>query len=164
MTQLISFVGRSNSGKTTLLIKLLPLFVARGTKVATIKNTHHQVEFDQPGKDSYRHRQAGAEQVLLVSEEDFCLIGKRENKLNLDQLVERYFIDFDLVISEGFKNEKSLKVEVYRSETGKTPLYRSQDYQIDALISNENPALEIPIFDLNDVEGIYDWICEKLAL
>jgi len=102
--------------------------------------------------------------VLLVSEEDFCLIGKRENKLNLDQLVERYFIDFDLVISEGFKNEKSLKVEVYRSETGKTPLYRSQDYQIDALISNENPALEIPIFDLNDVEGIYDWICEKLAL
>ncbi|PCI29440.1 MAG: molybdopterin-guanine dinucleotide biosynthesis protein B [SAR324 cluster bacterium] len=162
--KLLSFVGRSNSGKTTFITKILPLFCQRGLKVGSIKNTHHQVKFDKPGKDSYRHREAGSSQVLLLTEDRFAIFGERPEQHSLHQLAAKWFDDFDLVLSEGFKNEDSFKIEISREANQKKPLYTNPAYQIQALISDRTAEISIPHFDLNDVNGVFEWICGQLEL
>ena len=164
MTKLISIIGRSNSGKTTIITRLIPLFCNSGIKVGTIKNTHHSVEFDQPGKDSFKHKMAGSEQVMLLSGDSFAIYGENEKKLNLKQLVSTYFKGFDLVISEGFKNEMCLKIEVNRSANKKTPLYLNPVYEVQAVISDEEPKLDIKHFYLDEIEDIYNWIKTSLHI
>ena len=152
----ISFVGRSNSGKTTLIAKLIPILLEKNLKVGSIKHTHHQAEFDKEGKDSWIHRQAGSQQVLLISDTQLAMYAHRPPDLSLKTAVDKWFSDFDVVISEGFKNEPGLKIEVFRHDSGKTPLYQEPAFGIDALVSDYNPDLGIPFFGFEDIEILCD--------
>ncbi|MBT4091135.1 MAG: molybdopterin-guanine dinucleotide biosynthesis protein B [Deltaproteobacteria bacterium] len=160
----VSFVGRSNSGKTTLITRLIPVLRDRNIKIGTIKHTHHAAEFDKAGKDSWRHRQAGSEQVVLHSQNQLVLYTDQPSKQSLAETVERWFGEFDLVISEGFKNEAGLKIEVYRESTGKQPLYVDPEFDIQAIVSDTDPDISITVFDFEELEALSDWIIKKTDL
>lgn len=160
----ISFVGRSNCGKTTLITRLVPALQSKNLRIGTIKQTHHQAEFDKPGKDSWQHRQAGSEQVLVMSHDQLALYSARSAEVSLSEAVHRWFGDFDLVLSEGFKNEPGIKIEVFREATEKTPLYADPGFQIQALVSDTAPELAIPVFRFEDIDLICDWIIHKVGL
>jgi len=162
--KLVAIVGKSNSGKTTLITRLLPLFAQSGLKVGTIKHTHHQVELDRQGKDSWKHRLAGSSRVLLLTGSNLALFSNIDSEPTLKELAGTYFSDLDIVVSEGFKNEDCLKLEIYRTSNGKTPLYCDPAYQIHALISDSFPDVSIPTFGLDDIQEIYIWICQKLDI
>lgn len=162
--KLISFVGRSNSGKTTLITSLIPLFCQLGLNVGTIKHTHHQVEFDKPDKDSGKHKRAGSSQVLLLSNSKMALFSELKTQPSLLEAVAKWFPDFDLIISEGFKREGNFKIEVYRQSNNKTPLYLDPSFDIKALVSDFPLRIPLPYFHLNNVQGIYDWICQQLQI
>ena len=123
-----SIVGRSGSGKTSLITRLLPLFVDLGLKVGTIKHTHHDVKLDKQGKDSWKHNQAGSSQVLLITNNKMALYTDFDPETSLAEICQRWFQDFDLVISEGFKNQDGLKVEITRKENNRTPLFSDPLY------------------------------------
>lgn len=163
--KILSVVGRSGSGKTTLITRLIPYFVEADIKVGTVKHTHHNVEFDKPNKDSWRHRAAGASQVLLLSDEKMALFRDREHESDLRQITKRWFSDFDLVVSEGFKDENCLKLEVARKGNRKRPLYLTHSYNIQALICDYAPPKEsIPVFSLEEPQNAFHWICKELDL
>ncbi|MCP4753361.1 MAG: molybdopterin-guanine dinucleotide biosynthesis protein B [Proteobacteria bacterium] len=162
--KLISFVGRSDSGKTTLLTRLIPLFSELGLKTGTVKHTHHQVEFDQPGKDSWKHRQAGSSRVLLLNDAKLALFADLAAQPSLREIANEWFADFDLVVSEGYKNEECLKIEVYRQANRKPPLYPNPAFDIQALVSDASPSIPLPHFGLDDAQGVFQWICRQLKL
>ncbi len=125
--RVLGIVGWSGAGKTTLIVALLPLLRARGLSVSTIKHAHHGFDIDRPGKDSYRHRQAGAQEVLVASARRWVLLHENPNEnadpgLDLDTLLGR-LAPVDLVLVEGFKSHPGAKLEVYRSDLGKPPLW-----------------------------------------
>ena len=164
MPRLIGIAGWSGSGKTTLLSKLIPVLVARGVTVSTVKHAHHAFDVDQPGKDSYVHRQAGATEVLVSSSNRFALMhelrGRPEPTLN--ELLSR-LAPVDLVIVEGFKRDPIPKIEVHRPEIGK-PLLYPDDPAIVALATPIGPeALQIPWLPLNEPETIADFVLSRSA-
>lgn len=160
----VSFVGRSNCGKTTLITRLIPILSRHNLRIGSIKHTHHQAEFDKPGKDSWMHRSAGSQQVLLLSHDQLALYTDRPPNLSLAEAVQRWFGDFDLVISEGFKSEPGLKIEVYRQASGKTPLYPDPAMEIAAVVRDGGPGTDLTCFDFDQVEALADWILEKTGL
>ena len=119
--------GWSGSGKTTLLVKLIPELKSRGLKVSTIKHAHHRFDVDKPGKDSYRHREAGATEVLISSHHRWALLHELENEgePSLQELTA-HMSEVDILLVEGFKSERHMKMEIHRPEVGK-PLIASQD-------------------------------------
>ncbi|MDM8537360.1 molybdopterin-guanine dinucleotide biosynthesis protein B [Desulfobacterales bacterium HSG17] len=174
MVPIISFVGKSGSGKTTLLEKLIPELKSRGYRTGIVKHTHHEVEMDKKGKDSARHKEAGAEMVILAGLRQFSMV--RDMPDNTLESLEIYFKDLDIVITEGFKKEDKPKIEVFRLETHKTPLYNGSkdfiaivtdaDINVDIrpdlkpdLNSDFNPG--IPVFGLNDIKELADFIESK---
>lgn len=123
--QLIGFVGGSGSGKTTLITQVLPLLRSCGQRVSTIKHAHHGFDVDQPGKDSYRHREAGAEEVMVISGGRWALLHERrdvEDDVSLQTLSRRMTL-VDIILVEGFKLEQIPKIEVYRPSLGKSALF-----------------------------------------
>jgi len=149
-------VGRSGSGKTTLLEKLIPEIKRRGYRVAVIKHDAHRFEIDYPGKDTYRHYQAGADAVMISSAEKMALItraGGREAPL--DELV-RQLPPVDLVLTEGYKTGDRPKIEVHRKEFGRGLF--SRPGELLALAADEPLDTGVPCFDLNDAAGIADLI------
>ena len=159
--RLIGLAGWSGSGKTTLLAKLLPVLIARGRTVSTIKHAHHSFDVDQPGKDSHTHRLVGAHEVLISSGKRWALMhelrGEREPTLR--ELVP-HLSRVDLVIVEGFKAETHAKLEVHRSSVGKPMLY-ADDPHIVAIASDTRPAhLTLPFADLSDIDAIADLVDE----
>ncbi|MGM0501677.1 MAG: molybdopterin-guanine dinucleotide biosynthesis protein B [Bacillota bacterium] len=123
MTAMLAVVGWSNSGKTTFITKLIPELKQRGYKIATIKHNAHKFKIDKPGKDSWRHRQAGAETVVLSSVDKVAVIKEVEQEIKVKQLVEQYIADeFDLVIIEGYKTGDTPKIEVFRPESYEQPV------------------------------------------
>ncbi|MDQ6963325.1 MAG: molybdopterin-guanine dinucleotide biosynthesis protein B, partial [Mariprofundales bacterium] len=118
-TPILSLVGRSNSGKTTLMERLVTGLVAQGLRIATIKHSHHQPELDTPGKDSWRHKQAGAATSLLVGPERMLMVSEVDQSLNPQLLTERLFGDYDLVLVEGYASVPGEKIEVLRAEIGR---------------------------------------------
>ena len=115
MVAMIAIVGWSNSGKTTFITKLIPKLKSKGYKVATIKHNAHKFKIDKPGKDSWRHREAGAETVVLSSHEKVEKIKEVETEVKVEKLVEQYIDDsFDLVIIEGYKTGEVPKIEIFR--------------------------------------------------
>jgi molybdopterin-guanine dinucleotide biosynthesis adapter protein len=159
--RLIGLAGWSGSGKTTLLAKLLPVLVARGRAVSTIKHAHHAFDVDQPGKDSHTHRLAGAHEVLVSSAKRWALMHelRGEPEPTLAELVPR-LSPVDLVIVEGFKTQNHAKLEVHRSAVGK-PLLCTDDPNIVALASDTRPAgLKLPFAALDDVEAIAALVVE----
>jgi molybdopterin-guanine dinucleotide biosynthesis adapter protein len=157
--------GSSGSGKTTLVEKLLPAFAAQGLRVSTLKHAHHGLEFDQPGKDSWRHREAGAVEVMVASPKRWALTHEVRSKPEPDfrALLARMSA-VDLVIVEGFKREPFPKLEVRRIALG-APSLAPDDPDIVAIASDTPLAVAtLPCFDLNDVEGIARFIIQHCRL
>ncbi|MBL8399071.1 MAG: molybdopterin-guanine dinucleotide biosynthesis protein B [Candidatus Accumulibacter sp.] len=166
--KVFGIAGYSGAGKTTLLEKIVPLLTARGWRVSVLKHAHHGFDIDRPGKDSYRHRQAGAGEVLLASGSRWVLMHevRDEAEPRLADLLS-YFSPCDLVLVEGYKTEPIAKLEVYRADNGKPPLWPTQPH-IVAIATDQPLATPLPealtVFDLNDVPAIATFILETVQL
>ncbi|MBS1189065.1 MAG: molybdopterin guanine dinucleotide biosynthesis accessory protein MobB [Rhodocyclaceae bacterium] len=158
--RVFGIAGYSGSGKTTLLERLIPRLTARGLRVSVIKHAHHGFDIDRPGKDSYRHREAGATEVLLSCGQRWALMHELRDAAEptLGELLDR-LAPCDLVLVEGFKNEPIPKLEVYRPDHGKPPLYPERD-DIVAVASDAEIDTDRPRLDLNDPEAIAAFILE----
>jgi molybdopterin-guanine dinucleotide biosynthesis protein MobB len=164
----LAFVATSGTGKTTLLEQLVPLLRARGLRLAVIKHTHHDFDIDQPGKDSYRMRAAGAQQVMVASRRRWALLtehGDDRPEPELAELIEA--LDrraLDLILVEGFKHEAVPKIEVHRPGLGKPPLFPA-DPQIIAVACDAPPATAtgLPLLDLNDPPAIAAFVLRAIA-
>ena len=162
--KVFGFAGWSGSGKTTLIEKLIPRFVKRGLRVSLIKHAHHTFDVDQAGKDSYRHRHAGASEVLVTSSRRWVLMhelrGAQEPSFE-EQIT--HLSPCELLIVEGFKHAPIPKLEVWRTQTGEALLH-PQDPHIVAVASDTQVETTVPLLDLNDDAGITDFIRNHLAL
>jgi molybdopterin-guanine dinucleotide biosynthesis protein B len=159
------FAGWSGSGKTTLIEKLIPLFVKRGLRVSLLKHAHHSFDVDVPGKDSYRHRHAGATEVLVTSSRRWVLMHElRGGKEPSFEEQVKHLSPCDLLIVEGFKFAPIPKLEVWRAETGEGLLHPN-DPHIVAIASDARVETRLPQFGLNDTDGIAAFIVahQKLA-
>jgi len=157
--------GWKNSGKTGLMERLVTEFTARGYSVSTVKHAHHAFDVDHEGKDSHRHRLAGATEVLLSSRKRWALMheNRGEDEASLDELLAR-LSPVDLVLVEGFKRERHPKIEAHRAETGNA-LIAPDDETIRAIASdNGASAAGRPTFDLDDTQSIADFIQGNLGL
>jgi molybdopterin-guanine dinucleotide biosynthesis protein B len=165
--RVFGFAGWSGSGKTTLIERVIPLLVAADMRVALIKHAHHSFDLDQPGKDSWRHRQAGAGQVLISSDRRFALMHELhdEAEMTLDRLLGR-LSPCDLVLVEGYKTAPIPKLEVWRDSVGKALLHPADPHIIG--IASDSPALfangPIPSFALEDVQAIATFVRESAAV
>jgi len=155
MPPIISVVGKSESGKTTLIEKLIPELKNRGYRIGTIKHAHHNFDMDKEGKDSWRHKAAGSETVVIVSPGKISIV-KDEDFERLEHL-EKYFDGMDLVITEGFKREKMPKIEVCRAARNKEPLCRN-DHTLIALVTDTETNCNVPTFGLEEIKGLADLI------
>jgi len=160
--KIFGFAGYSGSGKTTLIEKLIPRFTARGLVVSLIKHTHHDFDVDQPGKDSYRHRQAGASEVLLTCDRRWVLMhelrGAPEPALET-QLAT--LSPCDLVLVEGFKQTPISKLEIHRPAHGRPPLW-PENKSIVAVATDGRIDCPLPVLDLNDADAIVQFILDYL--
>jgi molybdopterin-guanine dinucleotide biosynthesis adapter protein len=163
--RVFGLAGWSGSGKTTLLTRLLPELVGRGISVSTVKHAHHSFDIDQPGKDSFRHREAGASEVMIASEKRWALIHEHRDapEPTLATLLAK-MTPVDLLLVEGFKRERHAKLEVHRSALGK-PLLCREDPDIVALASDAPVAgLDLPLLALDDVPAIARFILRHCGL
>ena len=160
----IAIAGYSGSGKTTLIEKVIPQLVIEGFRVSLIKHAHHEFDIDQPGKDSHRHRMAGATEVLISASNRWALMhelrGAPEPSLE-DQL--KLFSPCDVVIVEGWKHQDMPKIEVHRKLADK-PLLFPQDPSVVAVATDESLATGLPQFALDDGEGVAQFIIQHLGL
>lgn len=161
MQAVLGICGYSGSGKTTLLEALLPLLTQRGLRVSVIKHSHHDVQLDSPGKDSFRHRQAGACEVMIVSPHRVGVFAETARELTLDEQLAR-LSPCDLVLLEGQKSLPVPKLEVYRPALGK-PVRYLDDRDVIAVASDAPLAAAIPVLDLNDADGVAHFIAAWLA-
>jgi molybdopterin-guanine dinucleotide biosynthesis protein MobB len=158
-------VGWKNSGKTGLMERLVSEFVARGVQVSTLKHAHHTFDVDHAGKDSHRHRVAGATEVLLASRNRWALMHelRDEDEESLSDLLKR-MSPVDLILIEGYKRDKHSKIEAHRAETGNA-LIAPDDPTIRAIASDSGATAEgRPTFDLDDTGAIADFITKELDL
>lgn len=162
--KLFGFAGYSGSGKTTLIEKLIPQLVNQGLSVSLIKHTHHAFDLDQPGKDSWRHRQAGAGEVLLAGEQRWALLHENRDAPppDLAQLCAR-LAPCDLVLVEGYKHESIPKLEVHRPAHGR-PLLYLHDPAIIAIASDTELSTDLPLLDLNQPHQVTEFIISYLQL
>jgi len=159
--RIIGLAGWSGSGKTTLITKVLPRLIARGHRVSTLKHAHHGFDLDQPGKDSFMHRTAGATEVVISSSKRFAILHelRDEAEWNLPGLLAK-LAQVDLVLVEGFKRESFPKLEIHRAQNAK-PLLHPEDPHIVAIASDVAlPTATVPVIDLNDIERIADVLLE----
>ena len=158
-------VGWSGSGKTTLILELLPDLIERGFKVSTMKHTHHSFDIDKPGKDSFRHREAGAHEVLITGSSRWALLheNRHEAEPDIEALLSK-MTPVDLVLIEGFKSHSHKKIEVFRSSIGKS-LLATSDPSIVAVVSDMPiDPLPTPVLDLNNVTAVGDFIIDFCGL
>ena len=156
--RLIGFAGWSGSGKTTLVTTVLPVLIARGWRVSTIKHAHHGFDLDQPGKDSFAHRAAGASEVLISSANRWAIMHELRGapEPELEELLT-HLADVDLVIVEGFKRSAYPKIEIHRPSVGKPPLY-PEDPNIIAIATDAPIETKLPLLPLDRPEVIADFI------
>ncbi|GAB4463969.1 MAG: molybdopterin-guanine dinucleotide biosynthesis protein B [Burkholderiaceae bacterium] len=162
--KVIGFIGYSNTGKTTLIEKLIPIFAARGLRVAAIKHAHHGFDMDRPGKDSYRYREAGAAQVLIATERRWALLTETPRRAaTLDELLAQ-LAPCDLVIIEGFKSEGRIpRIEVRRTTNTEPALYPN-DPNVIAVAADHAVDTALPVLDLNDAAKIAAFVARHLQL
>ena len=163
--KVMGIVGWSGSGKTSLLVALVPILKARGLTVSTMKHAHHRFDVDSPGKDSHRHREAGASEVLVVTSSRWVLMheNREEPEPPIEDLIRR-MTPVDLLLIEGFKTHPHPKLEIHREEEGK-PLLCREDPDIVALATDRIlPGLPLPQLDLNDPEAIAAFILQHTGL
>jgi molybdopterin-guanine dinucleotide biosynthesis protein B len=155
--RIIGLAGWSGSGKTTLITKVLPVLIARGLRVSTLKHAHHGFDLDKPGKDSFMHRASGATEVIISSERRWAVLHelRGEEEWNLPALLSKAS-PVDLLLVEGFKREPFPKLEIFRRENGK-PLLHPEDAHIIAIASDAPvPGAKVPVIDLNQIEDVAD--------
>lgn len=162
--QIYGVVGWKNSGKTGLMERLVTEITGRGFSVSTVKHAHHSFDVDHPGKDSHRHRVAGAREVLLASKSRWALMHelRDEDEPTLEELLTK-LSDVDLVLVEGYKRDTHRKVEAHRQATGNA-LISTEDSTIRAIASDVRLDSEKPVFDLNNTKEIADFILSDLGL
>jgi molybdopterin-guanine dinucleotide biosynthesis protein B len=153
--RIIGLAGWSGSGKTTLVTNVIPVLVKRGLKIATVKHAHHQFDIDQPGKDSWLHRQAGACEVAIVSSRRWAIVHElgEEPEPTLAEVLAK-LSPVDLVIVEGFKRQSHPKLEVFRSAIGKPLLHPDDDCIVAIATDTALPQAQVPVLMLDDSEGI----------
>jgi molybdopterin-guanine dinucleotide biosynthesis adapter protein len=157
MIPIVSIVGKSDSGKTTFIEKLVPELTRRGYRIATVKHDVHGFEVDREGKDSWRHKQAGAHTVVISSPGKVALIRDVDKDLALAEIRERFIQDVDLIVSEGFKKDVQPKIEIFRKEKHKKLLCTKEDNLI-AIVSDRKFRVGVSCFFLDDVRGVADFI------
>jgi molybdopterin-guanine dinucleotide biosynthesis adapter protein len=157
---IVSVVGKSNVGKTTLLEKLIPELKRRGYRVATLKHDAHSFEMDQPGKDTWRHRQAGADVVVISSKDKLAMIKRVAQEVPLEQIAAMV-TDVDILLTEGYKRGPALKIEVSRRALSSELLCTAEE--LVAIASDQPFAMPVPQFGLDDVAGLAD-VLEKRFL
>lgn len=156
-------IGWKNSGKTSLMERLVSEITARGFSVSTVKHVHHSVDLDHPGKDTYRHRQAGAREVVLASADRLAiLVEHRGPEPELPAVLAR-LAPVDLVLVEGYKRDAHPKVEVWRAETAQ-PLIQPDDSLVRAVATDAALSLPVPVLDLNDTKAVADFILLEVRL
>ena len=162
MIPIISIVGSSKGGKTTLIERLIPEFIKRGYRVGTIKHHGEDFQIDHTGKDSWRHKEAGAHTVIISSPQKVALIEDASHDHSLEELAARFMHGVDIIIAEGFKREQYPKVEVFRKEIHPRPLAPDLENVI-AVASNVPLPVDIPYIDLNDIRRIADVIEQEVV-
>ncbi len=155
--KLFAVVGRSGSGKTTLIIKLIHYFKAKGQSVSIIKSTHHDFEFDHPGKDTHMLKVSGAKSVAAFNDKKLGFVTDVDEELNAVDVAEKYFKDSDVVIIEGNKKYSVVKIEVI-GDSVENPLFSSGTENIKMIVTDKKIDTDLPVFTRNDVEGIAEWI------
>jgi molybdopterin-guanine dinucleotide biosynthesis protein B len=160
MPPVIAFVGKPDCGKTTLLEKLIPELNRRGLQVGTIKHHVHAFEMDREGKDTWRHKRAGARVVALSSPTGLGVIRDHDHDPAVPELLDRYFPDVDLVLVEGYKHSDLPKVEVFRASVHDTPL-AGRDQSWLALVSDVRPAGDLPWFGLDEIAALADFLVAR---
>ena len=161
---IFGITGWSGSGKTHLVVRLIPELRRRGFRVSTIKHAHHTFDVDQPGKDSFEHRAAGASEVMISSARRWALLHENNDdpEPSLDSLLER-MSPTDIVLVEGFKDEPHQKIEVYRATVEADPICRSNQSIIAVASDGGLDGIDIPVIDLNDTAAIADFIVERIG-
>lgn len=166
----VGFAGYSGSGKTTLVEQLIPVLKKRGLRVSVVKHAHHSFDIDRPGKDTFRHREAGAFEVVVSSRNRFALMREFEqpSDMTVHQMIAELHDGVDWVLVEGFKESDLLKIEVWRAPTaayvGKPPRYMDDDFVV--AIATDAPdqlphATLRPVLDLNDAEAVADYLVSQ---
>jgi len=155
------FVGHSDSGKTTLIEKLLCELNGRGLRVATIKHAHHKVVLDTPGKDSYRYKQAGAMMSMLVTSNELQLVADAVERREPAQLAQRFLGEADLVLAEGFSHAGGVKIEVLRRECAKLPRCNVEDGLIAIVTDMDEIYPQLPHFGLDDIAAIAQFMLDR---
>jgi molybdopterin-guanine dinucleotide biosynthesis protein B len=161
----VGFSGYSGSGKTTLVESLIPALRLRGQRVSVVKHAHHSFDIDQPGKDTWRHREAGAFEVVVASDRRMALMREFEQAapMTVHQLIAELDDSVDWILVEGFKQSDLPKVEVWRSSVGKPARYGGDDFIV--AIATDSPDLlphptELPILDLNQPDRVAHWLLQ----
>jgi molybdopterin-guanine dinucleotide biosynthesis protein B len=162
--RVFGFAGWSGSGKTTLIEQLIPRFIAHGLTVSLVKHAHHEFDLDQPGKDSFRHREAGCSEVLVTSAVRWALQHELRGRpeLTLDEALQR-LSPCDLALVEGFKGSPISKLEVYRESVGK-PLLHPRDPEIVAVATDGALATALPVLPLGDPDAVATFILRHVGL
>jgi len=160
----VSFVAKSNTGKTTLLEKVIAELKQRGYRIGVIKHDAHQFEIDHPGKDSHRLTQAGADTMLISSPEKLAVVKKHAESPPIEELIATYFSDVDLILTEGFKKSGLPKIEVHRAERSPTLLCRGEQHDptLIAVASDEPLELDVPLLDLNNPAQVADFVEQNI--
>ncbi|CAK0757091.1 Molybdopterin-guanine dinucleotide biosynthesis adapter protein [uncultured Gammaproteobacteria bacterium] len=162
---IIGLAGWSGAGKTTLLSRLLPALIARGLRVSTLKHAHHAFDIDQPGKDSYVHRMAGASEVLVASGNRWALMHELRGapEPDFEALVAR-MAPVDLLLVEGFKRHAHPKIEVFRRANGKPVLAVDDPWIVAVASDGPVPEANVPVLGIDDIPAIADFMITHLKL
>ncbi len=156
----ISIVGTSRSAKTTLIVRLLPVLLDMGIKLGTIKHDAHRFDIDHEGKDTYRHFQAGSMTVVIASAEKMAMVKRLDGPPALDDLVDKYYDDMELVLTEGYKSGDKAKIEVYRREVAEELLCGPGD-NLQAIVTDDPVEADCPVFTWDDLAGLAQFIKDK---
>jgi molybdopterin-guanine dinucleotide biosynthesis protein B len=164
--KVVGFAGFSGSGKTTLVERLIPALKLRGLRVSVVKHAHHDFDIDQPGKDTHRHREAGAFEVVVASDRRLALMREFEQpaRLTVHQLLAELYDGVDWVLVEGFKSSNLLKVEVWRADAGKPARYPDDDFIVAIATDSPDrlpePTLR-PVLDLDAPDAMAQWLVDN---
>jgi molybdopterin-guanine dinucleotide biosynthesis protein B len=158
----VIIAGWSGSGKTTLVEKLVPEFKKKNLKIGTVKHHHAALELDKPGKDSWRHRRAGADKTIIATPDSVGMLMTVDHEPILEELISLMF-DMDLVVVEGYKMEKKPKIEIFRSAVHEKPRFL-EDPDLIAIASDTDLNSPVPVFDINKPEKLADFIVEYFNL
>lgn len=166
--KVVGFAGYSGSGKTTLVEGLIPALRLKGLRVSVVKHAHHRFDIDHAGKDTYRHREAGAFEVVVASDKRLALMREFEQpvQLSVHQLIAELYDGVDWVLVEGFKDSDLLKIEVWRALSNKPARYMDDDFIV--AIATDSPehlphATQRPVLDINDADAVASWLITNEA-